>query len=207
MFAKVMTEKGSKAKVGDYITFGSYEQDNNTRNGKEAIEWLVLAKANNRLLVISKYALDCKPYNNSNVSVTWETCTLRNWLNNDFLNAAFSSAEQAMIPTVMVWADKNPDYSTNPGNSTQDKIFLLSIPEVNKYFASDSARQCKPTAYAKKQGAYTSSSGFYWWWLRSPASNQVGAAYVDADGGVSEVGAAGGVYVAVRPALWINLNP
>ena len=31
-----------KIQIGDYITFGSYEQDNDISNGKEDIEWLVL---------------------------------------------------------------------------------------------------------------------------------------------------------------------
>lgn len=78
---------------GSIVTFGAYEQDNNTGNGKEAIEWLVLDydAANNRALVISLYALDCKPYNTEKKNVTWEKCTLRAWLNNEFIQAAFSA--------------------------------------------------------------------------------------------------------------------
>jgi len=196
------------ATIDSYITFGTYEQDNNTSNGKEDIEWLVLAKENNRLLVISRYALDCKPYDKEFTSVTWEFCTLRKWLNNDFLNAAFSSTENAMIPTVTVSADKNPDYGTRAGNATQDKVFLLSIPEANKYFASASARQCKPTAYAKKQGAYTDNRGFCWWWLRSPGFERSLAADVSTGGGVNGYGGrVDGGFGAVRPALWVNLEP
>lgn len=97
------------ASVGDTIVFGSYEQDNDTSNGKENIEWLVLAKKDNRLLVTSQYALDCQQYNTSYTSVTWESCTLRKWLNADFFNAAFSDGEKVMIPTVTVSAYKNPD--------------------------------------------------------------------------------------------------
>ena len=96
-------------KVGDYIKFGAYEQDSDTSNGKEEIEWLVLEVKDGKALVISKYALDCKPYNESYTEVTWETCTLRSWLNNDFINAAFSAVEKTMIPTVTVSVDKNPD--------------------------------------------------------------------------------------------------
>ena len=132
--------KVKSVNVGDTYRFGSYEQDNNKSNGQEDIEWLVLAKEGTKILVISKEALDCKPYNTSDTDVTWETCTLRKWLNNDFINAAFSADERTMIPTVTVSADKNPDYSTNPGNATQDQVFLLSITEVNKYFSSYSAR-------------------------------------------------------------------
>ena len=48
--------------VGDTVCFGTYEQDNDTSNGTENIEWKVLAKENNKVLIISKYALDCQVY-------------------------------------------------------------------------------------------------------------------------------------------------
>ena len=168
---------------------------------------IVLDKQGNKVLVVSKYALDWKQYNTSQTEVTWETCTLRKWLNSDFIDAAFSADERAMIPAVTVSADKNPEYSTNPGNATQDQIFLLSITEANKYFSSDDARECKPTDYAVANGAWESDSGNCWWWLRSPGNYQGIAAYVNGDGDVYE----GGDYVdydfyAVRPALWINLE-
>lgn len=201
-------EQLKNIKVGSYINFGAYEQDNNTSNGKEDIEWLVLEVKDGKALVISKYALDCQPYNTSYTDVTWETCTLRKWLNNDFINAAFSANEKAMIPTVTVSADDNPYYSTNPGNATQDQVFLLSITEVNKYFSSNSARQGEPTNCAVASGAYVNSSnGNCWWWLRSPGYDRNRVAGVSYDGFVYE----SGNYVhsdisAVRPALWIDLN-
>ena len=199
-------------KVGNTFIFGSYEQDNNTANGKEDIEWLVLAKKDSRILVISKYALDCQK-NPSRASVTWETCSLRKWLNGTFLNAAFSEEERAMIPSVSVSADKNPSYSTSPGNSTTDQVFLLSIKEANKYFSSDEARKCAPTDYAVAQGARTSdSSKVYgraacWWWLRSPGSYSNHAARVYSGGSVDDYGiSVSDDGYAVRPALWINLG-
>lgn len=208
IYVRYMVEKLKTAKVGDYIFFGAYEQDNNTSNGKEDVEWLVLEVKDGKALVVSKYALDYQQYNTSYTDVTWETCTLRKWLNNDFLGAAFSADEKSMIPTVTVSADKNPDYSTNPGNATQDQVFLLSITEANKYFSSDSARQCEPTDYAVAGGAYVNSANDNsWWWLRSPGHRQFRAAYVSLDGDVYELG--GDVddgFIAVRPALWIDLN-
>ena len=204
---KYKVEKLKVAKAGDYVFFGAYEQDNNTSNGKEDVEWLVLEVKDGKALVVSKYALDCKQYNTSNTDVTWETCTLRKWLNNDFINAAFSSYEKAMIPTVTVSADKNPDYSTNPGNATQDQVFLLSITEANKYFNSNGARQCEPTDYTVANGTWESDSGFWCWWLRSPGYHQGRAAYVNGGGNVRESG--DDVFLgntAVRPALWINLD-
>lgn len=203
------------AKVGDIVYFGTYEQDNDTSNGKENIEWRVLAKENSRVLVISDKALDCQPYNSSYTEeVTWENCSLRKWLNGTFLNKAFSTEEQAQIQNTTVSADNNPQYSTNPGNATTDKVFLLSINEVEKYFNSDEARKCAPTAYAKAQGASTSDTfktpsgaATCWWWLRSPGDDQSSAAYVYFGGDVFELGN----YVfsglnAVRPAMWITID-
>lgn len=204
-YGQEVYDKFGLVEKGAYITFGEYEQDNNTSNGKEDVKWLVLEIKDGKALVISKYPLDCKPYNTSYTDVTWETCTLRKWLNNDFINAAFSADEKAMIPTVTVSADKNPNYSTNPGNATQDQVFLLSITEANKYFSSDSTRRCKPTDYAVANGAYLNST--CGWWLRSPGDDQRDAALVYNFGGVSEHGSrVDNDDTAVRPALWIDLS-
>lgn len=208
IYDKYKVEKLKTAKAGDYVFFGKYEQDNDTSNSKEDIEWLVLEVKDGKVLLISKYALDCKPYNTGYTDVTWETCTLRKWLNNDFINAAFSADEKAMIPTVTVSADKNPEYGTNPGNATQDRVFLLSITEANKYFNSNGARQCEPTDYAVANGAREVDSGNYWW-LRSPGYYQDAAAFIYYDGDVCEVGervSRDDNDYAVRPALWIDLE-
>ena len=193
--------------VGSTIKFGFYEQDNNTSNGKEEIEWKVLAVDGNKALVISQYALDCQKYNSTYTDTTWEKCSLRTWLNGTFYNAAFGSDHQKMIASSTVTADKNPSYSTSPGNNTTDKVFLLSITEVNKYFSSDSARQCQGTAYCYAQGAYKASNGNCWWWLRSPGFDSSYAAGVDRGGSVDDFGDyVRSVSGAVRPALWINLG-
>ena len=202
-------EELKKASVGSYVTFGTYEQDNNINNGEEDIEWLVLAKENNRLLVISRYALLSKNYEEKRAYATWETCSLRTWLNEYFLYTAFSSTERSMIPTVEVSADKNPYYSSSPGSNTQDKVFLLSIQEVNKYFASDSARQCKPTTFAKMQGVHE-YNGFCDWWLRSPGDKESAVVQITTSGVFDISGSHIRSYNgenAVRPALWINLEP
>ena len=208
-YEEYKAQKMKLADVGNTIFFGSYEQDNNTANGKEDIEWIVLAKEDGKALLISKYALDCQKFNTKNENVTWETCSLRNWLNNNFLNTAFSSDEQKMISTVTVTEDKNPSYRTDPGKNTEDKIFPLSITEAEKYFASDADRACAGTAYCYAQGAYKSSSnGNCMWWLRSPGNYyQNYAVYVEPSGLVYHAGVDVDLWNrAVRPALWINLD-
>lgn len=211
-FGRGKNDKGDVV-VGDYITFGSYEQDNDEANGKEPIEWLVLDREGDKALVVSKYALDCQPYNEMYKIVTWETCTLRTWLNDDFYHAAFSAAEQNRIVTTTVKNDDNPDYGTAGGNDTQDKVFLLSIDEANKYFASNEARQCVPTAYAEGQGvltsdSYTAAGGAVAciWWLRSTGNYSARAysvgsyGYMDYNYDVNYTG------YGVRPAMWIHLE-
>ncbi len=206
---KRMPASVQQYKVGDIIKLGSYVQD---YGWEDPIEWQILDIHNGKALVISKYALDCKPYNTTLADVTWETCTIRKWLNDDFLNSAFSESERAKILSVRVPADKNPKYDTNPGNVTQDKIFLLSIPEAEKYFGNNKERECKPTAFAAANGAYVNrDNGNCWWWLRSPGYFQFLAADVDNDGDIDENG--NGVTSdvnsdsdAVRPAFWINLE-
>ena len=197
------------------IFFGAYEQDNNTYNGKEDIEWLVLKKDGNRALLISKYALDSQPYNEEAEDVTWETCTLRTWLNGTFFEEAFSTLEQKRILTTNVTADKNPEWSTDPGNDTQDKVFLLSIDEGNQYFSSDKERKCTPTDFATtSQGAIASSSftsqnseSNCTWWLRSLGETSHDVAWVGMDGVIIEAGASVDSFLdAVRPAMWIDFS-
>ena len=207
IYVKYKVEKLKVAKVGDYVVFGSYKQGKNTSNRKKDIEWLVLEAKDGKVLLISKYALDCKPYNTSKTDVTWEICTLRKWLNNDFINAAFSADEKAMIPTVTVSAEKNPEYNTHPGNATQDKVFLLSITEANEYFSTIDTRQCEATDYVAANGALVDSDGNCVWWLRSPGWIQACAAEVSNGGGIAEDGTpAYHDSYTVRPALWIDLN-
>ena len=196
--------------VGDYVVFGAYEQDREVLNGKEDIEWLVLEKEEGRILVLSKYALDAQQYHTSKEDVTWETSTLRQWLNEDFVNSAFSGIEKSMIPTVMVSADKNPEYDTSQGNETQDKVFLLSMKDANEYFSLGKKMICTPTEYARGQGVYCDAFQEYLcgWWLRTSGGNQESASYVFGEiDGVHGYGldvdydACG-----VRPALWIDVN-
>lgn len=201
------TKHFQTVKVGDIVKFGTYEQDGDFSNGKEDITWLVLAKESNKVLLISKNALACKRYNNKADSVTWESCSLRKWLNDSFLHDAFSAGEQAMVQDTYVTADENPYYITSPGNATSDKVFLLSISDADKYFGSKAARICVPTDYASASGGYCNSkTGACWWWLRSPGSyNNYEAAYVEDDGSYDSL------YVimdsfCVRPALWIDLE-
>ena len=202
-----------KANVGDYVLFGSYEQDNDDSNGKEDVEWLVLAKEGNRILLISRYALCTSQYNWLNVDVTWESCSLRTWLNGYFIENSFSEEEQKMIATTTVTADKNRTYDTYPGADVNDKAFLLSFAEAEEYFTSDDERMCAPTEFALVHGVTTGywnevdGKATCWWWLRSPGGDSNYASRVFRDGCLYDYG---GMVIeqggGVRPAVWLDLE-
>lgn len=154
-----------KYKKGDYITFGSYEQDGNKENGAEPIEWEILDVKNGKLLVISRYILDVKRYNEKVKFVTWETCTLRKWLNKDFYNSAFKAGEKKKIVKTKISNPDNKLYGTDGGKNTKDRIFCLSVDEILKYYRFNTYSEdyfcgyCQdlivsPTAYALKRGVF-----------------------------------------------------
>ena len=193
--------------VGDVITFGRYEQDNDPENGPEAVEWQVLAVENGRALVISKYALDAKAYHEVNTGVTWETSSLRAWLNGEFYDSTFSPVEKERILTVTVSNPDNRKYDVKGGNDTEDRLFLLSISEAELYFPDSMSRKASVSEFARAHNANTGPAGSgTWWWLRSPGFSDAHAAYVYTMGLVYD----NGYYVStaegsVRPACWISL--
>jgi len=198
--------------VGSIITFGDYD-------------WRVLDVKNGKALLIAQDITHVNmPYNEEWVDVTWETCTLRKWLNEEFYNS-FSAEEQRQIVPTAVTNDKNQWYGTDGGKTTQDRIFLLSIAEVVKYFGdsgdlrnerrNDSDGELDDNGYYLDDEYNNERIAFYggesaWWWLRSPGGLSSSAAFVFLDGRVFVTGssvkfATDLANVGVRPALWLNL--
>ena len=195
----------SEYKVGKTIEFGNYPQD---KDGTEKpIEWIVMKKEGNQVLLLSKYVLDAKPYNEEWEDVTWETSDIRQWLNNEFYTTAFNKAEKAKIQTSLIKNEDNSEYGTNGGNDTEDKVFLLSEKETETLFSNKEERIAKATEYAQKSGVYVNKEKAACWWLRSPGEDSDSAAEVYDGGWVSRNG--DGVYynnVGVRPALYLNVQ-
>ena len=211
----------SSLKTGSTFRMGRYEQDNNINNGPESIEWQVLTVQNDRALVISKYALDFKAYNDTITDITWENASLRKWLNNDFYNTAFNSTEKNQILLVTNENPDNPQFGIDGGNRTQDRIFVLSFEEAEKYFKNDQSRICEVTDYAAagQAAAYASKgmsapplNGNAAWWLRTPGENSLKTVFVALDGSIYYYGYGamvlfnGTAYNDVRPAFWVKLS-
>ena len=198
-------DKNPEYKVGETIEFGNYPQD---KDGTEKpIEWIVMKNEGNQVLLLSKYVLDAKPYNNEEWGdVTWETSDIRQWLNNEFYTTAFNKAEKAKIQTSLTKNEDNSKYGTSGGNDTEDKVFLLSEKEAETLFSNDDERIAKVTGYAEKSGVYVNEEKVAWWWLRSPGRYSSSAAVVGSDGWVYGDGSiVSGAYDGVRPALHLNI--
>ena len=207
----------------DCITFGNYWQEDTNGDGKvdqtdekQPIKWRVLSVDGDDAFLLADQNLDCQPYNTDDAAVTWENCSLRKWLNQDFLDAAFSEGEQNAILETEVVNEDNPWSNTEGGNNTKDKVYLLSIAEVSEkaygfdcdFYNCSDTREAKNTEYTNNCG--TREDGM--WWLRSPRE---GAGEVTKDAAEVDKRGAGydrGYYVvastkrAIRPVLHLNLS-
>ncbi len=192
----------------------------------EKIKWRVLWNDGETLFVMADKGIDCKAYNNENISITWEECTLRQWLANDFYNMAFNSSEQDAIITYKVNNQGTPRYIKGNGRDTEDKIYILSIheirnsdyglwdKEINWEHKNDKKanRRIKPTGYAHARGASLGNViGGYKenckWWLRSASSYTNYGAEVAWDGSIFKTGYHTRIFCsAVVPVMHISIK-
>lgn len=202
---------GQTGEEPETVLFGSYEQDGDAANGKEPIEWLVLARDGDKALLLSKYALDHQSfmpfYEPVTEPFTWESCSLRQWLNSTFLNAAFSAEEQRqLLTTTVITASGGRKGSENPF-TTEDRVFLLSDTEVYAYFSSEAATVADYTAYALSEdpwaGNATAPAPAIWWLRTTNGGNHPDSVYTR--GGVGE-GARSYEGEYVRPAIWVDMS-
>ena len=198
-------EHADPVNVGGIIAMGRYPQ---TANGSDElpIYWNVLDIQDDRALVITLYGVDSQEFHTDQEDVDWEYSDIRTWLNGYFFTHAFSDAEKDEILMSTVPADWNPQYAVDPGNDTEDKIFLLSVSEVLKYMPTDADRKCSATPYAEKlRGAW--NNGGCWWLLRSPGDRSDKVASTNTDGTIDfDGGSVSSPRGAIRPAMWIKVT-
>lgn len=195
----------SKSTLGDVVHFGKYQQKSKNDNKKDMIEWLVVDKSGNDVLLVSRYILDAKyiyPNTTSNSTLQiWSNSYIRNWLNSTFMKTAFSNDEITYISDTTI-SDADCGYSV-------DKVFLLSASQVRRYFNSADNRKAQATKYAIANG-----SGNDWWTRSKPEKGtqvalQLRFAYVNSDGEIGTDGydcAAGYMDMGVRPAIWVSIK-
>lgn len=203
-----LLEKYKYSNIGSSLTFGTYEQDGNTFNGNEPLEWIIIDydQSENKTLIVTRYCIDCKQYKDAYGAVTWETSDARAWLNDRFISKAFSAEEKSMIVDCEVTTPANCKFDTDGGNITVDKVFLLSDEEFNKYLADTDYTIGYTTKYASDRGVQSGPiSGTSVCWLRTPGESLV---YVSTISYVGELNSMG-VYsysasCGIRPAMWIS---
>ena len=231
--AKIVTAYNVKATIANYdvVTLGSYEQDGNMDNGKEDIEWIVLDKKGDEYLLLSKYVLDYCQFKNVKVegeTISWVNSDIRMWANTEFINSAFSETEEKNIMLSSIDNTNNDYYKLR---LSEDRIFLLSIDEIEKYFgskndaydgnkvenlivANDKSRSFA-TEFARKRGVIAGSKGhiinndnvyscgYYTRSMRNTNNNQV--LYIGDNGSDNWTS----VYdtwkrYGFRPAIWVK---
>ena len=221
LVCEIVRDRLSRAEIGSTVQLGFYPQSAKASKEKEIIDWIVLDRDGSRLLLISRYALDCLPYESADELQTfasWETCLLRRWLNETFLNEAFDQGEARLL------VGPDPDEAAQGRGflgAAVDRVSLLSVSEADRYFPTNEERQCLPTRYAISRGAYQSSIGrTCFWWLRStaehmdqtlegePAENITRAVLVGSTGRIVEIGHyMSNRQYAVRPVIWVDTDP
>ncbi|PYI53001.1 hypothetical protein DLM86_18550 [Paenibacillus flagellatus] len=213
-------------KTGDFITFGTYPQSADGK--KRAITWRVLQRSGSELFVLSEYILDCKRYHGKSADLkwrdgmetTWRDCDLRQWLNDEFYNAAFTAAEMPFVKTTRCTDNGEgcPD--------TEDKVFPLSAAEIQTFsgihgkewrgaVGTDFAKTKKPDGCSlyvydktKKEDYIVRDGeevGCSWWWLRTRGNKPSRAYFVGTGRSIRSYGSTSIDHYGVRPALILNL--
>ena len=168
--------------VGKTVLFGNYK-------GK-ALSWKVLVKDGRRFLLLAEDVIDHLPFHFERSEAVWSNCSLRTWLNRNFMEEAFTMQERMSI--VLVTHQNNVDMRWDKlnGTDTKDKAFVFNLKELNEYLPDQKDRAVSD-----------------WWWLRGHGCSSTNQQAVYADGTVYANGV-GSHHddVGVRPAMWVNIR-
>lgn len=152
------------------------------------MDWRVLDKKDGKVLLLKDNALGSTPFDETGKNTTWESSSVRKWLNKDFLQENFLQEEQDIILKTTVKNTPNTTYNTPAGKDTTDKLFLLSCGEVNQY----------------TKGIHKTNSC---WWLRTPGAAANSMSFVYRDKTVMDYGYdVTNTKITVKPAIWVNVK-
>ncbi len=196
---------------GDTVCFGRYEQDNDESNGPEAIEWIVLDRIDDEILLLSVKCLEYSVYNDTAFEpVTWEDSYIRSFLNGEFTDKAFYDEEKALLQETENINYDHSFHETEGGNNTFDHVFLLSEKEAGIYISEEADRnyigRAQASDYVVASGASVDDEGMAEWFLRSPGEYEYTAQFVERDGNIYSAGAYVDIAYAIRPAIWLNVS-
>lgn len=201
-----LKSEGFAPNLNDSVFFGRYQQNVSDSNLRPPIEWIIKDYDKEKILLVSKYCLEVKAYNQAiNKPTTWADCSLRKWLNQFFYESAFLLEEKDSIKETVLDNEDNYESGAPGGTQTKDKVFILSASEIDKYFTTDKERIAFGTQVAKQQYMPEDESLGLKWWLRMPGYYDYRAAIVNEDGSLDYDGySASRGFLAVRPAIWVE---
>ena len=202
-YGKTKESLDSDFQAGKIVQFGNYRQG---RAGEiKPIEWIVVERKGNGVKLLSLKGLETLPYHNEDGNITWGESFLRSWLNGSFFNAAFSDEEMQSILLSDTIAERHPKYSTKPGKDSKDKVFIFNYQEADhlqkfsKMYLSEWAIDND-----KLFKNWYGTDDYALWWLRTPGSRATRSCvmgdYISGKDIRTNMG------VAVRPAIWVDLN-
>ena len=181
----------------DTVVLGRYEQDGNAENGKEPIHWTVLTVRGDQALLLSTLVLDTHAWADENEAAYWKDSRMREWLNGEFADAAFSEEEKASLLT----SEPGRNYKIFPRADGSECLFLLTNDEYNCYGVG---RYTAPTAYAASRGAKRDEDreGHCYWMFRNRDNPYVLEVNI---GGWGNPAAKDKAY-GVLPAVWVTMR-
>ena len=168
---------------GSTVTFGSVE-------GKPIL-WRIVDQRGKMRLLLAEEIVTRRCYHRTTLEdATWSDCSLRQWLNRDFLESAFTPAERMKIVPNKLKNLRNRSFYTQGGPDTMDRVHVPGVEEIERYMPDPADR-----------------AGSGWWWLRCPGSNLFSTVAVYDDGTIYE----NGIHIdyeggGVRPAVWVLLK-
>ena len=194
-----------KHSVGEELRLGSYCYDASGQT--QDLVWQVLDIIEDRALIISREVLMFKRFHKDWGRMTWEECSLRKWLNEDFLQAAFTEEERQRIICRTIRNKENDLFGTDAGPDTEDYVFLLSMEEAREYYTSDEERKAMATPHAAAEAGLAGDAETVPWRLRTPGyKGGCYNAYIRENGMINTHGCFNDQDgFGIRPAMWIKL--
>lgn len=206
----IRDEHPGVALPGESVEFGAFRKNEDGGAEKEALEWIVLSNEDGELLLITRDVIFAKEYNEGGKAAYWSNCSLRKWLNNTFINNAFTEEEKGHIILTENANPDNPEHvnqkgeNIDGGKDTSDSVFLLSCEEYEKYAYLLNGSAAAATDFAESKGAVNVEGAGSVWWLRTPGYTNSYGACVSENGYVSYYGSAVDHVRGVRAVIRID---
>ena len=180
--------------------------------GKKFMPWLVLENSGKKLLLISRYVIDCLPFETFYYGltdyITWGRSTVRYKLNTEYYHNLFTEVEKTRIIPVYISDDDSLSFEKVEG-VTEDRIFFLSVKEAQRYLRTERDRLAPITTFANRSMLWTLFDQYAHWWLRTDGRLTADKYYVRDGVIMSENSTVSGgrfEHFGVRPAVYIALE-